>query len=379
MDSGSSAVTAQHGAGVAAARVTAPGSGSKRLPFVDWTRGLAVLIMIQCHVFNSFTRNDLRQGGAYMLSQFVGGMAAPLFLLLAGLTLAFQMDSQDRRGLPPARRYIAALRRAGYILALAYLFRLSNWMFSSPLPPWTTMLRVDILNCMGFGLAILSLAAMSAGTSRARLTAAAGLTIAALSPVMNSLDWSRVPDPVRNYLVPSHLGFGFFPCAAYLAFGLSAGTILRRLPQERLERTLQWAVLAGLAMIAGGQYFSSIPYSIYPKSNFWIDSPALIIIRVGLILTMMAAAYVWTQFGAGGGWRWVEVLGKTSLMVYWVHVVLVYGRPMEHWKKALSIGEAAAVAVGVTALMVALGAVRLRIGYSSTSPISSRRFSNFVR
>ena len=70
-----------------------------------------------------------------MLSQFVGGMAAPLFLLLAGLTLAFQMDSQDRRGLPPARRYIAALRRAGYILALAYLFRLSNWMFSSPLPP----------------------------------------------------------------------------------------------------------------------------------------------------------------------------------------------------------------------------------------------------
>ena len=132
-------------------------------------------------------------------------------------------------------------------------------------------------------------------------------------------------------------------------------------------------------MIAGGQYFSSIPYSIYPKSNFWIDSPALIIIRVGLILAMMAAAYVWTQFGAGGGWSWVEVLGKTSLMVYWVHVVLVYGRPMEHWKKALSIGEAAAVAVGVTALMVALGAVRLRIGYSSTSPISSRRFSNFVR
>src|SRR5215469_2482195 len=100
----------------------APGARSKRLPFLDWTRGLAVLIMIQCHVFNSFTRLDLRQDGPYVLSQFVGGMAAPLFLFLAGLTLAFQMESQDRRGASPARKWIAALRRAGYILAIAYIF-----------------------------------------------------------------------------------------------------------------------------------------------------------------------------------------------------------------------------------------------------------------
>src|SRR5690348_16074796 len=118
---------------------------SKRLPFLDWTRGIAVLIMIQCHVFNCFTRLDLREGGAYVLSQFVGGMAAPLFLLLSGVTLAFQMDGQDRRQPSPALRYLAALRRAGYILAIAYLFRFSNWIFSSPLPPLRALLRVDIL------------------------------------------------------------------------------------------------------------------------------------------------------------------------------------------------------------------------------------------
>src|SRR5262249_37076722 len=43
----------------------APGVASQRLPFLDWTRGLAVLIMIQCHVFNSFTRVELRQDGPY--------------------------------------------------------------------------------------------------------------------------------------------------------------------------------------------------------------------------------------------------------------------------------------------------------------------------
>ena len=75
----------------------------KRFAFLDWTRGLAVLIMIQCHTFNSFTRMDLREGGSYIYSQFVGGMAAPLFLFMAGMTLAFQMESLDRREPRPQR------------------------------------------------------------------------------------------------------------------------------------------------------------------------------------------------------------------------------------------------------------------------------------
>jgi uncharacterized membrane protein len=93
-------------------------------------RGVAVLVMIQCHTFNSLTRLDLRDGGPYVLSQFVGGMAAPLFLFMAGMTSAFQMDGWERRGLNPLRRWRLALGRAGYILAIAFAFRISNWMGS---------------------------------------------------------------------------------------------------------------------------------------------------------------------------------------------------------------------------------------------------------
>ena len=46
---------------------------------------------------------DLRDGGPYVLSQFVGGMAAPLFLFMAGMTLAFQMESLERREAPHPR------------------------------------------------------------------------------------------------------------------------------------------------------------------------------------------------------------------------------------------------------------------------------------
>jgi uncharacterized membrane protein len=361
----------QNATSIAPTAIDAPAvpAASRRLPFLDWTRGVAVLIMIQCHVFNCFTRLDLREGGPYVLSQFIGGMAAPLFLLLSGVTLAFQMDSQDRRQPSAARRWVAALRRAGYILAIAYLFRFSNWIFSSPLPPFRALLRVDILNCMGFAMAVLAVAAIPSGAMRARFTAAAGFAIAALAPVMNTLDWQGIPTLLHDYLVPSHLSFAFFPCGAYVAFGLSAGTILKRLAAERIERTMQWALLAGLAMIAAGQYFSTIPYSIYPKSNFWTDSPALIIIRVGLILAILAAAFIWTEYGAGNGWSWVQTMGKTSLMVYWVHVVLVYGRLFEGWRKVLDIPQVTAATIVVTLAMLLLSVARLRWKLNFKAPL----------
>ena len=46
-----------------------------RLAFIDWTRGMAATMMLQGHVFHSFARNDLREGGPYAISQFLGGLA----------------------------------------------------------------------------------------------------------------------------------------------------------------------------------------------------------------------------------------------------------------------------------------------------------------
>src|SRR4051794_24277304 len=108
-------------------------------------RGLAVLLMIQCHTFNSFTRPEVREGGPYVLSQFFGGMAAPLFLYMAGMTLAFQMESVARRESDRVVRWGKALRRGGYVLFVAYLFRFSNCVASLPKPDWHELTKVDIL------------------------------------------------------------------------------------------------------------------------------------------------------------------------------------------------------------------------------------------
>jgi peptidoglycan/LPS O-acetylase OafA/YrhL len=107
------------------------------------------------------------------------------------------------------------------------------------------------------------------------------------------------------------------------------------------------------------QYFSNLPYSIYPHSSFWTDSPALILIRVGICLLMLAGGYLWTEFGAGKAWSWMQALGKTSLMAYWVHVMLVYGGLARPLRRALDIPQAAGATIAVTAAMVALSAIKL--------------------
>ena len=324
-------------------------------------RGLAVVIMIQCHTFNSLARLDLREGGPYVLSQFVGGMAAPLFLFMAGMTSAFLMETLERRGVAPWQRYLAALGRAGYIFSIACLFRLTNWAATVPRGSSQELLRVDILNCMGLAMAVVAVVAVLDGGARARVAAAMALLIAAAAPVMAGLAWDRVPRVVQEYLVPAggRGQFPLFPCAAYLGFGLAAGTIVKRSAAERFERLMQWSVVIGFGLIFTAQYFANVPYSIYSRSNFWLDSPALVIIRTGIALLMLAGSYLWTEYCRGAGWSWIECIGKNSLMVYWVHVILVYGTLVQPLKRSLSIPLTALAVVLVTGLMVALSALWL--------------------
>ena len=334
----------------------------KRFPFLDWMRGLAVVIMIQCHVFNGFARMDTREGGPYILSQFIGGMAAPLFLFMAGMTSAFQMESLARREASPWRRWAITLRRAAYIMGIALLFRFTNWLGSYPGGNPQELTKVDILNCMAVGLAVFAAAAAFGAEGRWRFAVLGAAAVAMLSPVMANLPWDGAPPLLREYLVPG-VGrgrFAFFPCASYVGFGIAAGLAVKRVAEDRMDRLMQWTVLAGFALIFTSQYFSNLPYSIYADSSFWTNSPTLIFIRTGIILAFLAGSYLWTEYGAHPRWSWMQTMGKTSLMVYWIHVMIVYGGWTRPLRRNLTIPQTALAAVLLTALMLALSEAKLR-------------------
>src|SRR3954452_15653811 len=171
---------------------------SQRLLYLDWMRGIAELIMLQGHVFHSFLRNDLRTGGPYQMSQFAGGMPPAIFLFLLGVTFAFLMDSQERKGVPAGGRVLSAMRRAGYLFAAAFAFRLQLWLFSFDQSSWTDIFRVDILNSMGLALLLLSGMAVFRTVERIRLCAILGVAIAAASPLVSGIDVSGAPQMLRR-------------------------------------------------------------------------------------------------------------------------------------------------------------------------------------
>ena len=121
-----------------------------------------------------------------MLSQFFGGIGPAVFLVLTGITLSFLMDRRERQGLNAMARWRAALKRAGYLFTLAFLFRLQSQLLG-----WGALinfLKVDILNVMGVAMvAAFLLGAGGVKLMLDRQTRGRGalMVIAALVVVMN--------------------------------------------------------------------------------------------------------------------------------------------------------------------------------------------------
>jgi hypothetical protein len=331
-------------------------SNRNRLEYLDWFRGLAAAIMLQGHVFDSFLRGDLRGGGAFIYSQFIGGMPPAIFLFLTGVTLAFLMHSSERKGLEGAARVRKSLRRAGYLLAIAVAFRIQMFVFGWPGSQWTDLFKVDVLNCMALTTVVLAPMALFRTAERVRHAAVLGLAIAFASPVISQLDWSAVPAPIRAYIVPDARYFAFFPWASYLAFGVSAGSLLKTIPAESVERAMQWGVLLGGAVVGACMYCANLPFSIYTNADYWLNSPALPLTKLGVTLILVAFAYLWTRHTEG--WSWLRQLGTTSLLVYWVHIELIYGRWLASWKGALTVGQTVAASAALILLMVLLSAAK---------------------
>lgn len=336
---------------------TVRGGEPGRLTFLDWTRGLAVLIMLQGHVFHAYSRNDLRDKGPYVLSQLFGGEGPAIFLFLTGITLAFLIDRRERKGLGPFEKWKVAIRRAAYLWTLAFLFRAQLWLFAYPGSSWTDLFRVDILNCMGFAIALFSPLALLTTAQRVKAGALVGIGIAGAAPLISATNWSWLSPLASAYFVPNYSAFAFFPWASFIAFGVSAGSILRLSTPEQMPRITLTAALGGIVLLGAGQYFSNLPYSVYASSEFWLDGPGLTAMKLGVILIVFAFAWVWAEH-TNMRRSIARQLGTTSLVVYWVHIELVYGRWLGAWRESFTAVQCALAAAAVIALMVGVSLAR---------------------
>lgn len=344
-------------------------SRKNRLAFIDWTRGMAALIMLQGHVFHSFAKPELRETSPYIISQFIGGIAPAIFLFLMGVTLAFMLDGLERKGASGVARVRATLRRSVYFLLVAMLFRLQLWLFAYPQSPAADMLKVDILNCMFAAVVTLTPLALISTRERVRAAVVVGFLIAVASPLVSMAE-GMFPGLLKMYLVPDTRYFSYFPWAAFVAFGIGSGSMLRIISFEHMHRTMIWSAIIGFGLVISAQYFSNLPYSLYPSVDFWLNSPGLTFIKAGVILLLLAFTFLWTH--SHHGWSPVRQIGQTSLLVYWVHIELVYGRLFGYFKERLSYGECVLSALALWGAMLALSYASTRYRWRGVQSLYDR-------
>jgi uncharacterized membrane protein len=305
-----------------------------RKAYLDWLRGIGVLIMIEGHVIDSWTAAADRNREAYHWITFVGGIGgAPVFLFLAGMALVLATSSRMRRGLSEEEAAAAARRRGWQIFGLAFLFRLQAWLISGG-SMWT-LLKVDILNVLGFSMVVAAVT-WGAGTrpSRRWWFVAAAVLIPFSTPLVREFGpLAALPDPLEWYLRPagSATTFTLFPWAAFLFAGCAAGFWLdtRTIAEER-RVNLAFTIIGAVVALAG--YGASLLPPIYAQTSFWTSSPTFFFIRLGILLMLVGIAYAVVGKGAEASRARsliarspIQELGRSSLFVYWIHVEMAYG------------------------------------------------------
>jgi uncharacterized membrane protein len=338
----------------------APLPGGRR-QYLDWLRGVAVLTMILGHGVDAWTLDSDRGGAAYRQSLFVGGIgAAPVFLFLAGVALALAAGARVRSGRTDHEVAALARTRGGQVFGLALLFRLQSWVLGGGDPQ--RMLKVDILNVMGLSMV---LAALLWFLCRSQMTRALVLSVAAVctamvTPIVRAAgSLAFLPDPVEAYLRPAAgATFSLFPWAGFVLAGCAAGLWLEAAQTPREERRAIGALAILGATVAVAGYGASFLPPIYEQSSFWSSSPTFFFVRLGIVLCLLSLAYVWCARASGRSR--LAHLGRSSLLVYWVHVELAYGVVSTPLHRGLSLEMALLGVLLLSLLMYALVQAKAR-------------------
>ncbi len=320
--------------------------------WLDWQRGLAVVFMVEWHTYDAWVAPALAHGPLNAAAKMLGGLAAPAFLFMAGLSQVLADAALERKGVDPAGRRGHAIRRALWLLGVAYLFRGVEFLLGGAFLKtggWQSILRVDILNVIAVSLLLSAL--FAAGAPPRRQTVAAVLAtalVAGLTPIV--ANWPHEPCRLLDYL------WGTSPRASFTLFNWAAfafaGSALARLA---LGPRRPWLFVALGAVLFGGGWLADLLPPVYALQRFWVTSPSWFAMRLGIVVALSGVLQLLPE-RADRGLSWLRTMGRHSLLGYIVSVELPYGVLSKPLHDRLPVWGAY---VGIVAMIAATWALSL--------------------
>jgi hypothetical protein len=117
----------------------------------------------------------------------------------------------------------------------------------------------------------------------------------------------------------------------------------------------------------------ALPFTLYPNHSFWRASPEFFFVRLGLVALALALLWHYEDKRTVSQRSVYTLFGKESLIVYVVHLLVVYGYTYEYsfiryFGPRLNYGECALAFLSLTLGMWGLAYVWHRIkGWNATA------------
>jgi uncharacterized membrane protein len=329
----------------------------------DLLRGLVIIIMIEVHVFNAFLLPELKQTDWFSVLNFINGLVAPSFLFVSGF--AFQVSSgsklDEMRKLGKA--FWKKLQRIFMIIIIGYALHLPFYSFSKIITQSTpqqlqSFFAVDVLQCIGFGLLFLFLTRLLIKSDNAYhyFLIASLVVVTLISPVLWKIDFNQYVHPIiGNYF--NRMNGSLFPIFPWLNFLLAGGIFAKHFVDAREknneERFLKNITVAGLAILLFGHLFYS---GLFPKAlTSILPNPIFFLERLGYILVLFYLCWL-AERKTNIRISFIMDASRESLLVYWLHLIIIYGVFWSGNSLASKIGTTMNVieSIGSTIMLITL-------------------------
>ncbi len=289
---------------------------------LDALRGIAVLLMTEQHlgIWLVDLKRSARQLGALVYLNMLGGLAAPLFILLAGVGAAYASERLSFR---------ASLSRGVRLLLIGLALNLLT-------PGWFSASSFYVLHLLGVWLILSPL------LRKVDMTGLCALTLSVLTATVLGQIWLKTPPQLTNAMMSGRTGkgllrlalfeghFPLFPWLAAALLGLLAGRLYRA---DRKGPLLGLGLAClGLSLCASspalllGRAARLLPWRALSSLEFYPASPALILGLSGVGILILRVA---SSLSSPSGTHPLVLFGRSSLTLLVVHVILfreLFGR-----------------------------------------------------
>jgi uncharacterized membrane protein len=335
-------------------------------------RGLALLVMIEVHVFNDMLNPAIKQTGWFHILNFINGFVAPSFLFISG----FAFSLAGSRKLEEYRKFgyqfwrqlgrIALIWLAGYSLHIPFLSitKMKNQATSSQM---MDLYAVDVLECIACGLLIMFVFRLFIKKDKIYewFLIALCVSVVLFSPIINSLDFTQwIQLPFADYLNARQGSlFPLFPWVAFMAFGGICGVYyLQAKAADNEKMYFKYLGISGIvAIIIGGVVISEI-FPIFTLSKILKPNPYFMLLRFGIVAVLLVLCWLWTE------WRSTEKaividVGRESLLVYWLHLHIIYRKLWNNKSLAdmsfhnYSVSQASVFTLTMIAVMIVIAVI----------------------